>query len=118
MTTTTANIEAEIGATVWSVDDKNQRRSVVADLFDAYDLADGEFLIRAWTGYVTIGRFTGRTRKFFRIDCPTIERYEIETYATDSTHRHGEGVVMGRKADRISGTYAIRPELTSRKVRA
>ena len=84
MTTTTANIEAEIGATVWSVDDKNQRRSVVADLFDAYDLADGEFLIRAWTGYVTIGRFTGRTRKFFRIDRPTIERYEVETYATDS----------------------------------
>ena len=66
---------------------------------------------------VTIGRVTGRTRKFFRIDCPTIERYEVETYATDSTHRLGEGVVMGRKADRISGTYAIRPELTSRNVR-
>ena len=26
---------------------------------------------------------------------------------------HGEGVVMGRKADRFPGTYAIRPELTT-----
>ena len=113
MTTTTANIKAEIGATVWSTDDVNQKRTVVADQFDAYDLADDEFLIRAWTGHVTIGRFTGRTRKFFRINCPTIERYRVETFATDSTHRHGEGVVMGRKADRFPGTYAIRPELTT-----
>ena len=48
---------------------------------------------------------TGKTRNFFRgVHCPTMIRYEVETYATE------DGVIMGRKGDRISGTSAVRPE--------
>jgi hypothetical protein len=71
---------------------------------DAIKLEDGEFLVKSHSGYITIGRLTGRTRRIFNMDCPTIERYEIETIADT------DGVIWGVKGERISGTLACRPE--------
>jgi len=78
-------------------------RTVIGDPFEAYRLADDEFLIETHHGYRTVGRLTGRTRKVFGLNCPTIERFEIETYAEN-------GVILGRKSDKIIGTLAVRPE--------
>lgn len=71
---------------------------------DAISLEDGEFLVKSHNGYTTIGRLTGRTRHIFNVDCPTIERFEIETIADT------DGVIWGVKGDRIPGTLACRPE--------
>ena len=78
-------------------------RTVVADDQAIRLLAD-EFLILSYAGYLTIGRLTGRTRRCWGIDCPTIERFEVTTFA-DS-----DGVIWGDRGDRIPGTSAIRPE--------
>jgi len=94
----------KLGATVFNPSPWNSvLRHVVGDPFEAYRLADDEFLIETHHGYRTIGRLTGRTRKVFGLDCPTIERFEIETYAEN-------GVILGRKSDKIIGTLAVRPE--------
>lgn len=94
-----------VGATVFNPADPNagNLRHVIADTWEAYRLNDGEFLMETYHGYRTVGRLTGRTRKVFGLDCPTIERFEIETYAEN-------GVVLGRKSDKIIGTLAVRPE--------
>lgn len=105
--TTTHTIPVRIGATVFESDRPNNSpyRKVEADRYEAYDLDEGEFLVVSSLGYHTIGRLTGRTRRFWQWhDCPTIERFEIETYAD------ADGVIRGRKSDRIAGTCAIRPE--------
>ena len=98
---------ARPGAIVWNSDDTRNTRTVIADRWEAYDLADGEMLVESWNGYLTIAVLTGSTRRFFsdRLACPTFIRYEIETYAT------ADGVIMGRKGDRIAGTSACRPEM-------
>jgi hypothetical protein len=100
-TTTTTPV---IGATIFDADKPNggTYRTVIADPTEAYVLDDGEFLIASYHGYITIGRMTGRTRRIFGDQCPTIERYEVETFAT------ADGVIMGRKADRIPGISAVR----------
>lgn len=92
------------GTTIFDTTDTTRIWRVVDDPYAAYDLEDGEFLMESYQGYRTIGRFTGRTRQFWGISCPTIDRYEIETYATE------DGVIMGRKAERVIGTAAVRPE--------
>lgn len=105
--TTTHTIPVRIGATVFESDRPNNSpyRTVMADGSGAYDLDEGEFLVVSYHGYHTIGRLTGRTRRFWnRHDCPTIERFEIETYAD------ADGVIRGRKSDRIAGTCAVRSE--------
>ena len=68
-------------------------------------LAPGEFVISNRWGYRTIGRLTGRTRRHFGLDCPTIDRFEVETFADE------DGVIWGRRSDeRIPGPAATRPE--------
>jgi hypothetical protein len=93
-----------IGTTVWETDDPTKIRVVVGDPWEAYRLNPGEFLLESWNGYRTIGRLTGRTRIFWGIACPTIERFAIETYAD------ADGVILGRTAEPIAGTLAVRPE--------
>lgn len=98
----TATVRA--GATIWSSDDPRTIRTVTADPYEAYRLDAGEFLVTSWNGYITIGRLTGRTRRFWGIDCPTIERFEIDTVAT------ADGAIIGVKGTPIAGTYAVRSE--------
>jgi hypothetical protein len=94
----------KIGSTVFYPEANNQLRKVVGDPWEAYRLEEGEFLLESYQGYMTIGRLTGRTRQIFGIACPTIERFEVETYADD------KGVILGRRGDKIPGTLAVRPE--------
>jgi hypothetical protein len=100
-------MEAKINATVWDTEHTGRTRKVIADVHEAFELDLGEFLISSFQGFITIGRFTGRTRRFWHHACPTIERFEVDTFATT------EGVIMGRKGMRLAGTLAIRPENTS-----
>ena len=94
-----------IGATVWNTDDTANTRRIIGDRWEAYSLEANEVLVESYSGHITIGVMTGKTRNFFRgVHCPTMIRYEVETYATE------DGVIMGRKGDRISGTSAVRPE--------
>lgn len=113
MTTTTVPTNhtaagIRIGSVVFNAADPNRNhesayRSVCAD--PAYiKLQADEFCILSYAGYLTIGRLTGRTRKCWGIDCPTIERFEVTTFA-DS-----DGVIWGDRGDRIPGTSDIRPE--------
>lgn len=106
MDNTTTHATATPGATVWLSDDTYNTRKVIADHREEYDLPEGAMLIESWNGYRTVGCFTGRTRRFFRnVVCPTIYRYDIETFVTPG------GVIMGRIGDRIPGTSAMRPEM-------
>ena len=98
---------AAVGATVWLTDDVYNTRTVIADRWQAYGLAAGEMLVESHNGYITIGVWTGNTRKFWGVDCPTIARFEVDTFADI------DGVLMGRKGVRIAGTSAIRPELVA-----
>jgi hypothetical protein len=107
--TTTHNITNpagfRIGAIVFDAARPNApqaHRTVADDPSESYDLEPGEFLILSYAGYVTIGRPTGRTRRIYNDNCPTIERYEVETYAA------ADGTIRGRKGDRIAGTSATR----------
>jgi len=59
-------------------------------------------------GYRTYARFTGRSRKFWGVHCPTIERFEIET--TVEWDR-GKPTIVGVLGDRITGTWFVRPEV-------
>jgi hypothetical protein len=105
-TATATATTATIGATVWLSEDTYNTCKVIADRWEAYELPEGGMLLESWNGYITIGVLTGRTRRFFgNIVCPTIDRYEVETFAT------ADGVIMGRMGDRIAGTSAIRPEM-------
>lgn len=92
-----------IGSTVWLVEDVTNHRKVSEDTYGAFELAEGEFLLKSYHGYCTIGRLTGRTRQFWGIDCPTVERFEVDTFVRD-------GVILGRAGERIAGTSAMRPE--------
>ena len=104
-TTTSGPIgPVHLGATVWETGNTARFRSVIADAWQAYDLEPGDFLMQTWHGAITIGTFTGSSRKFWGVDCPTLRRYDVETYATDG------GQIRGRKGERIAGTSAVRPE--------
>jgi methyl coenzyme M reductase gamma subunit len=96
---TTTNTPA-INATVWDANDTTRTRTVA--IANDVRLADDEFIIECRYGYRTIGVLTGRTRKFFGIDCPTIERYEIETTVIDDA-------IWGVRGAKVPGTFATRP---------
>jgi len=91
-------------AIVWKANDIAQTFNVIADTHGAYVLGAGEFLIKTYTGLIFIAAFTGRTRQFFGLACPTAVRYDIDTIAT------ADGVILGVKGQKIAGTVAIRPD--------
>ncbi len=91
-----------VGALVWNTTDTNDTRTVIRG--DALRLAEGEIVMESEnTGYLTIGVLTGRTRKFWGMDCPTIQRYEIDTVVIN-------GAIWGVRGTPISGTFAVRPD--------
>lgn len=100
--TTTTRITPKLGSIVFFTADTACIRRVGFD--QAIRLEEGEFLVTSYLGYNTIGRMTGRTRKFFRgLACPTIERFDIDTVVID-------GAIWGVRGDRLPGTFATRPE--------
>jgi|GEM_PF-3174261 len=90
------------GSTVWMTDDVHNFRNVIKTPQEIKH-GDDEFVICSFLGYRTIGRLTGRTRRFFGCACPTIERFEIDTVVID-------GALWGVKGERIAGTVAVHPE--------
>jgi len=100
--TTTPTPRPKIGAVAFC-SDKPVRIEWIAVASDIV-LAEGEFVIKSKQGRRTIGRFTGRTRRFFGgVECPTIERRQVDTVVID-------GAVCGRAGALVQGTYAIHPE--------
>ena len=89
------------GTTIWSSEDTSAHRTVITT--QEIRLDEGEFVVESHFGYRTIGRLTGRTRQFWGIACPTIERFEIETVVID-------GAIWGVRGEAIAGTFAVRPE--------
>jgi len=79
-------------------------------------LADDEFVVDSGSHpdhpHFSIGRPTGRTAKTWSIDCPTVERFDIDT-VVKTDYRIGETVyptvIMGARGARIAGTLAYRP---------
>lgn len=102
MTPTNITSPVRIDTTVWSTTNVNQIARVAYD--QAIILEDGEFLVRFLnTGAQFIARFNDRTRVFFGIDCPTFDRFTIDTVVRD-------GALWGVRGERIAGTWAVRPE--------
>ena len=109
-----------IDTTVWSSETLNKFARVVRD--DGILLEEGEFLVRfPNTGYTCIGKFTGRTRKFFEtrtkwgLECPTFDRFEIDTVVRDSVVLADGTIVTNaiwgvRGAKIPGGTWAMRPD--------
>jgi hypothetical protein len=92
--------------TVWNTGDVRQIRRVI-DTPQELRLEPGEFVLVCHNGYRTVGVLTGRTRRFWDISCPTLERYEVDTVVID-------GAIWGVRGARLPGTYAVRPERIAR----
>lgn len=78
-------------------------------------LADGEFVIDHGE-YVTIGVYTGRTRKLWgRIDCFSVKQHKVDTVVIyDETDPDGYAI-WGAKGDPIEGTcYVWQNDTTAR----
>lgn len=101
MNTTTNTNTLKSGTTVWDTNDTYRTRTVTET--NDIRLADAEFVIECRYGYRTIGVLTGQTRKFWGMNCPTIERFEIETTVIDAA-------IWGVRGARIAGTFAVRPD--------
>lgn len=95
------------GALIFRCNEPSVTRTIVPT--ESWDDVPGFdwFVTEDAIGYRTYNVFTGRTRKFWGMDCPTIERWEVETFATE------DGVIMGRPLRRLPGTWATRPENVS-----
>lgn len=94
------------GKLIFNTEDAGKSTRVIVTPHSADRLPDlAWFVVESdFTGARTYCRATGRTRKCWGIDCPTIERYEIETIADD------EGVIWGVPGARIPGIWAGRPD--------
>lgn len=67
-------------------------------------LGDDELVVETTrTGVRYIVTPTGRTRRFYGVECPTFARYDIDTVVID-------GALMGVKGDLAAWTIATRPE--------
>lgn len=90
-----------IGRMAWSTTNLDQTRTVV-DTPQELRPEDDMFVLECRFGTWTFGRMTGRTRKFYGMDCPTIERFEVDTVVID-------GAIWGTPGASIPGTFAIHP---------
>jgi len=99
--TSTQTATVNTNTTIWNTADTVKMRRVVTA--NDIKLNDGEFVIQCHLGYRTIGVLTGRTRTFWGIACPTIQRFEIDTVVID-------GAIWGVRGEAIDGTFAVRPE--------
>lgn len=110
--TTTAFSKPVIGATTWRTDAPNltrQYRRVVRP--ESWDLLPaGWFVLECGLETRTYGHLTGRTRRQWGMDCPTIERFEIATVVRD-LKCDGNHAIYGEPGERIPGTWAIRPDM-------
>ena len=73
----------------------------------------GTFVLNTGTSenpWFTFGRLTGRTRRQWGMDMPTIDRFEVETVVLTID---GRPTIMGVPGARIVGTFMTRPENVS-----
>jgi len=98
--TTTQATTVRINSTVWSTTDPNRTQTVI--LCPEIKLVEPEFVIECRLGSRTIGVLTGRTRRIWGMDCPTIQRYQIDTVVID-------GAIWGVRGEPIKGTFAVNP---------
>ena len=65
------------------------------------------FVVESPLGTLSFCRFTGRTRRMWGIDFPTVERFTIETVVR--TRADGVDAIFGVAGDRIPGMWAMHP---------
>lgn len=103
--TSTQTLKAN--AMLFRTDNDTITYTVFRDVHGAY-LTEGElFLIESAVGEIYMARFTGRTCQRYGLNCPTVERYEIETVADKN------GVLFGARGAKVAGTLAVRPDYTN-----
>lgn len=90
-------------------------RTVLPESWDAC-LTPDMFVVE-WTntGARAFAKFTGRTRRQWGIDCPTVVLFDIETVVElrptdDPDFPEGAPVIMSGIGARRPGTFGIRPE--------
>ena len=107
------------GAIVCRTENKGFSRNLDGTVIEndgAYIPDADQFLINTGTSidfpYITFGALTGRTRRMWGMDMPTIERYEVLTVVRDIEMPDGtvRPSIMGVPGDRITGTFVTRPE--------
>jgi hypothetical protein len=81
----------------------NRTHDVVPNLYDTFVLEPGQFVACSRIGVYSICELTGRTRKFFGLDCPTVHRFEVDTVVM-------AGAIVGVPGRLQAGTFATRPE--------
>lgn len=100
-------VTVKVGARVTSNTDLAYSGVVVAEPVDGGYPCDPDMFVIA-TGpasdpWFTFGRLTGRTRRRWGyVDCPTVERFAVDTIARD-------GVILGVPGRRLPGTWFVRP---------
>lgn len=88
--------DANRNATPWRIGDpESWDQDVTPSMF---------VMVSENTGCRQYALFTGRTARIFGLDCPTVERFEIDTVATTG------GAIMAQVGARIPGTFAVRPD--------
>lgn len=103
-TATTATVKTS--RYVFPTDDVNNlNRYLVTETAPSYfKMGDGMFVARfERTQVAYMFEFTGRTRKVWGKDCPTFNRYAVDTVVIDDA-------VWGVKGERMAGTYAVNPD--------
>ncbi len=94
------------GSIVWPVDSPNDYTWSVVDPHSS----DGEAIVLEAhrTKAIRYARLTGKTRRFWGIDCPTLDVFEVsERVVVDP--RTGRAAIFGEAGKRI-GRFATRPE--------
>jgi hypothetical protein len=101
------------GALIFRCNEPSVTRTIVRpESWDMLPSADW-FVTEDANGYRTYNVFTGRTRKFWGMDCPTVERWEIDTVVVENFRGTGLSSIVGVPLRRMPGTWATRPENVS-----
>lgn len=103
MTNTTTTTSVQVGTYLQST--ISARRSVlVIDTPQELRAAPGMFVIKFEnTGVRQFGRLTGRTTYRDGFNCPTVERFDIDTVADE------DGALWGDPGQRLLGTFFAYP---------
>jgi hypothetical protein len=92
-----------IGVTAFNAAARPDRFRKVIQAPQELVVPEGFFVMEDAIGFRTFGKMTGRTRKIWGQDCPTIQRFSIDTVVID-------GAIWGVVGVALTGRFAVRPQ--------